>query len=105
MNIESGKTDDIQTDPQVNVAYYDPKTTDWVSISGRAVINQDQNKLKKHWSSSLKAWFDDKKDGTHTGSHDDPRVVLLDVHPEEIRFFKANGKLKALAQMAKAAAS
>ena len=105
INTESGKTDDIEVDPQVNVAYFDPKTTDWVSISGKAVLNKDQSKIKKHWSSSLKAWFDDKKDGKHTGDHNDPRVVLLDVHPDEIRIFKADGKLSAWAQTAKAAIS
>ncbi|KAJ1025227.1 hypothetical protein NDA16_002731 [Ustilago loliicola] len=105
MNTDSGKTDDVESDPQVNVAYFDPKTTDWVSISGKAVINRDPTKIKKHWSSSLKAWFDDKKDGKHTGDHNDPRVVLLDVQPEEIRIFKADGKLSQLGQMAKAAVS
>ncbi|KAN0062693.1 hypothetical protein ACQY0O_004888 [Thecaphora frezii] len=104
-NTDSGKTDDIEHDPQVNVSYYDPKTTDWVSISGRATINRDSSKIKKHWSAGLKAWFDDKKDGKHTGDHDDPRVVLLDVVPEEIRYFKADGKIKALAETAKAAIS
>ncbi|UTT89765.1 hypothetical protein NDA17_006722 [Ustilago hordei] len=105
MNTDSGKTDDIESDPQVNVAYFDPKTTDWISISGRAVINRDPTKIKKHWSSSLNAWFDDKKDGKHTGGHNDPRVVLLDVQPEEIRIYKADGKLAQLGQMAKAAVS
>lgn len=105
MNKDSGKTDDVESDKQVNVSFFDPKTTDWVSISGKAVINKDSSKIKRHWSSSLRAWFDDKKDGKHTGDHNDPRVVLLDVHPEEIRFFKADGKLSALTQMAKAAMS
>ncbi|PWY99936.1 hypothetical protein BCV70DRAFT_161455 [Testicularia cyperi] len=105
MNTDSGKTDDVETDPQVNVSYYNPKTTDWVSISGKAVLNKDPAKIKKHWSSALKAWFDDKKDGKHTGDHDDPRVVLLDVHPQEIRYFEADGKISALAQTAKAAIS
>ena len=53
----------------------------------------------------MKAWFDDKKDGKHTGDHNDPRVVLLDVQPEEIRIFKADGKLSQLGLMAKAAVS
>ncbi len=73
LNTDSGKTDDITANPDVNLSFYDPKTTDWVSISGRATINQDQSKIEKHWSSSLKAWFDDKKDGKHTGDHKDPR--------------------------------
>ena len=105
MNTDSGKTDDIETDPQVNVEYFDPKTTDWVSISGRAVINRDQTKIKKHWSSSLKAWFDDKKDGVHTGDENDPRVSLIDVHPEEVRYYTTSGKLAFLKDVATAAFS
>lgn len=104
-NRDSGKTDDIQTDPEVNVSYYDPKTTDWVSISGRATINADPSKVKRHWSKKLEAWFDNKRDGKHTGSHDDPRVVMLDVHPSEVRYFKADGRIKAAVNIAKAAVS
>lgn len=81
-NKDSGKTNDLQSDDQVNLSYLNPKTGDWVSISGKGVINTDKNKVKKHWSSGLKAWFDDKKDGKHTGDENDPRVALIDVHPE-----------------------
>lgn len=81
-NRESGKTNDLQTDDQVNLSYLNPKTGDWVSVSGKAIINTDKSKVKKHWSSGLKAWFDDKKDGKHTGDENDPRVALIDVHPE-----------------------
>ncbi|PWN47468.1 hypothetical protein IE53DRAFT_390402 [Violaceomyces palustris] len=104
-NKDSGKMDDVEVDPQVNVSYHDAKTTDWVSISGTAKVNDDREKVKKHWSSSLKAWFDDRKDGKHTGDENDPRVALMDVYPSEIRYFKADGKLKYLAETAKAAVS
>lgn len=104
-NAESGKTQDIETDPNVNIAYIDPKTSDWVSISGKAVLNKDKSKVKKHWHSALSAWFDDKKDGTHTGDENDPRVTLLDVHPEEIRYYSQNGKFAFLKDVAKAAVS
>lgn len=69
-------------DSSVNIAYLDSKTGDWVSISGKAIINSDRSKVKKHFSAGLKAWFDDKKDGTHTGDENDPRVALIDVHPD-----------------------
>ena len=70
-----------QTSPEVNIAYLDNKTGDWVSISGKASINTDKTKVKKHWHGALKAWFDDKKDGTHTGDEHDPRVAMIDVTP------------------------
>ncbi|PWN29039.1 hypothetical protein BDZ90DRAFT_231040 [Jaminaea rosea] len=101
-NSDSGKTDDIESDPNVNVSFIDPKTGDWVSVSGKAVINKDQSKIKRHWSQTLQAWFDDKKDGVHTGKEDDPRVCLLDVHPEEIRYFATSGRLAFLKDVAKA---
>lgn len=104
-NSESGKTDDVKKDPHVNVSYVDPKTSDWVSISGKATINDDRSKIKKHWSQQLQAWFDDKKDGVHNGTHEDPRVVFLDVHPEEIRYYATSGKLAFLKDVAKAAMS
>lgn len=84
-NQESGKTDDIKADDQVNLSFLNPKSGDWVSIAGKANINDDRSKVKKHWSGALKAWFDDKGDGKHTGDENDPRVALLDVHPEVSR--------------------
>ncbi|KAK0544132.1 hypothetical protein OC846_005609 [Tilletia horrida] len=104
-NLDSGKHDDIENDPQVNVSFIQPKTGDWVSVAGRAVINKDPALKKKHWSSAVSAWFDKSDKPGHTGSHDDARAVLIEVHPEEIRVFKAHGKLKFLAETAKAAVS
>lgn len=104
-NADSGKTDDIEADPNVNVSFIDPKTGDWVSISGKAHLNQDRTKIKRHWTKALSAWFDDKKDGTHTGDENDPRVVLLDVHPEEIRYYSQSGTFSFLKETAKAAMS
>ncbi|CAO1627052.1 unnamed protein product [Sympodiomycopsis kandeliae] len=104
-NADSGKTQDIETDPNVNIAYIDPKTSDWVSISGKAKLNGDRSKIKKHWSKTLSAWFDDKGDGVHTGTEDDPRVTLIDVHPEEIRYYSQSGKLAFLKDVAKASVS
>lgn len=103
-NLESGKTTDVEEgDGQVNVSFCDVKTGDWVSISGKAVINKDKSKVKRHWNSMVKAWFDDKKDGVHTGDENDPRVVMLDVHPEEIRYYSQEGTLKFYKDVAAAA--
>lgn len=50
INTESGKLDDVETDPHVNVSFLDAKTTDWISISGKAVLNTDKSKVKKRES-------------------------------------------------------
>ena len=102
LNTDSGKTDDVQTDPHVNISFYNPKTTDWVSVSGQAKINTDREKVKKHWSKALQAWFD-KKDDVRNGTHTDPRVALLDVTPDEIRWFKAESSFKQFVEVTKAA--
>lgn len=42
-------------------------------------INRPQNRTS--------AWFGDLKDGEHKGDANDPRVSLIEVIPEEIRYW------------------
>lgn len=37
--------------------------------------------------SSTSAWFGDLKDGTHKGDASDPRVSIIEVVPDEIRYW------------------
>lgn len=37
--------------------------------------------------SRLSAWFGDLKDGIHKGDEHDPRVAVIEVIPEEIRYW------------------
>ncbi|KAL9937687.1 hypothetical protein V8E36_003232 [Tilletia maclaganii] len=103
-NIESGKHDDIESDPNVNISFLDPKSGDWVSVAGKANIDRNGESKKKHWSKAVSAWFN-KRNEREDGTHEDPRAVLLHVIPDEIRAFHAHGKLKFLAETAKAAVS
>lgn len=42
----------------------------------------------------MSAWFGDLKDGVHKGNASDPRVSLIQVIPDEIRYWQVNkGKL------------
>ncbi|PWN97542.1 hypothetical protein FA09DRAFT_339045 [Tilletiopsis washingtonensis] len=102
-NTESGKVDDLESHPEVNISYVGKDGQSWASVSGRAKINTDRGAVKKHWSSALKAWFDNKKDGKHTGDENDPRVALIDVHPTEIRLYNSEGKFSTAISAAKAA--
>jgi len=86
-NNVSHKFDEIENDSQVNVSFYDSKTTNWASISGIARIIHDKELIKKHWNSMTSAYFGDLKDGVHKGDENDPRVSLIEVVPHEIRYW------------------
>ena len=38
---------------------------------------------------STAAWFGDLGDGVHKGDHNDPRVAIIEVIPDEIRYWYA----------------
>ncbi|KAF9070067.1 hypothetical protein BDP27DRAFT_1382885 [Rhodocollybia butyracea] len=88
-NKASHKFDEIDNDSHVNVSFCDPKTSNWVSYAGIAKISQDRELIKKHWHAGLSAWFGDLKDGVHKGDEHDPRVALIEVEPNEIRYWIA----------------
>jgi general stress protein 26 len=70
----------------VNISFYDQSTTDWVSISGKAKVSEDRERIKSVFHPSTKAWFGDLGDGVHTGGAEDPRVSLIEVLPSEVRY-------------------
>jgi len=76
-NTETGKTDELASDPHVNLAFL--KDADWASISGTAQIVQETEEVKKHYTSALKAWVGDLGDGVHDGSVKDPRLAVIKV--------------------------
>ncbi|KAI0665928.1 hypothetical protein C8Q78DRAFT_985324 [Trametes maxima] len=88
-NKASHKFDEIQNDSHVNVSFYDESTTNWASYAGTAKVSQDKEKIAKHWSSAVSAWFGDLGDGVHKGDQNDPRVAIIEVIPEEIRYWVA----------------
>ncbi|KAG0704502.1 hypothetical protein DFH29DRAFT_1068020 [Suillus ampliporus] len=60
----------------------------WASYSGRAKVTQDKELIHKHWSSCLASpgYIGDLKDGIHKGDMDDPRVAVIEVIPDEIKY-------------------
>jgi len=53
-NIETDKVNDIQHDPNVNLAFYKDRTSEWVSIAGKAELVQDRQKITELYSQDLK---------------------------------------------------
>ncbi|KAF8627794.1 hypothetical protein AX15_004220 [Amanita polypyramis BW_CC] len=88
-NKASHKCEDLEKEAHVNASFYDPSTTNWASLCGRARVRQDKDLIKKHWSSTTSAWFGDLKDGVHRGDAEDPRIVVIEVIPDEIRYWVA----------------
>jgi general stress protein 26 len=67
----SGKVDDIQNDAEVNVSYASTEDHRYVSVSGRASLVRDREKIEELWDPSYRVWF--------AQGLDDPELALLRV--------------------------
>ncbi|KAI0520740.1 bli-3 [Xylaria bambusicola] len=77
-NTESHKTDELKSDPHVNLAFLD-SSGQWASVAGTTSIETDRSVIKKYYSPTLKAWMGDLGDGKHDGSENDPRIGVIRV--------------------------
>ena len=89
-NTESGKTDDLQSDPKINIAFLN-STGEWASISGEASIITDRETVRKYYSPALKAWLGDLEDGKHDGGPEDPRIGVIKVEAKTATYAIASG--------------
>lgn len=64
---ESGKSHEIEHDAHVNLSYAEPDDNLYVSVSGKARLMRDQQKIDELWSSDMKAWFPDGKEDKNIG--------------------------------------
>jgi general stress protein 26 len=71
----TGKIAELRKDSQVNLAFSDPSSQNYVSVSGQAEIIRDQAKIKELWSEGLRTWF--------PKGPDDPDIALIRVHPSD----------------------
>lgn len=84
-NTESGKTDDIAANSEVNLGFLN-NSGEWASISGTASVITDRQKVHKYYSPALKAWIGDLGDGKHDGGPDDPRVAVIEVKSKSMQY-------------------
>ena len=82
--------------PEVSLAFVDPGKHDYLTITGRAAITNDREKIKALWTPFAKAWWD---------SADDPSIRLLTVTPSEAEIWDGPNRLVAGAIMLAAAAT
>jgi general stress protein 26 len=86
---------DIAADPHVNVAY--AGSGSWLSLSGRAVLVEDETKKGQLWNDRVQSWF--------PNGPRDPNVVLVKVEAHSAEYWDSpGGKPIVLAKMALARA-
>lgn len=76
---DTAKVDEVQQEEQVNVSYVDADDQRFISISGRASLVRDRQKIKELWNSISTAWFQD--------GPDDPRLALLRVEADRVEYW------------------
>ncbi|WP_128544624.1 pyridoxamine 5'-phosphate oxidase family protein [Larkinella soli] len=92
----SPKTDHIDRNYQVNVAFAHPDKASYVSISGEAQELHDRAKIEEIWSPMAKPWFPEGKD--------DPELAVLKVHTETAEYWDStSSRMIRLFEMARAA--
>jgi general stress protein 26 len=71
---DSVKAAEIHAHPRVNLSYVSTQDHFYVSLSGRAELLRDEEKMKELWSPACRTWF--------PKGLDDPDLVLLRVDVE-----------------------
>lgn len=91
---DSGKVAEIESEHEVNLAYSEPKDQRYVSLSGRARLVRDVERVRRLWTPELKAWF--------PGGPDDKHLALLRVRIHSAEYWDApSGKMAGLLAFAK----
>ncbi len=93
---DSHKDVEIEARPQVNLAFADAGSHSYVSVTGRARISNDREKIRDIFNVPAKAWWD---------SPEDPAIRLLIVEPIDAQYWDSPGKVRAYIRMAAAALS
>ena len=85
---DTAKLDELEADPQVNLAYYNVKSREYVSVSGTARVVPDRKKIEELYRPDWKAWFpgDDDVSGTPA----DPRITLIGVNADSAVYLKVD---------------
>ncbi len=78
-NADSPKVDEVQHEQHVNVSYDDCEDHRYVSISGRAILIQERQKLEELWTPILLAWF--------PLGLEDPQLALLRVEADSWEYW------------------
>ena len=71
----------LQSDPQVNVAY--AGSSSWISLSGTARVVDDPGRLREYWNTFTDAWLE--------GGPENPENVLVHVEAHSAEYWDSPG--------------
>lgn len=94
VNDDGAKNDQLKKFPKVTLAWADNSHYKYVTISGKAAVTNDREKIADLWEKTDEAWWD---------SSSDPDIRLITVVPDEAELWDSPGKLTATAKMVVAA--
>ena len=92
---DSAKADEVSAHPQVNLAFADPSSQSFVSVTGRAQVSNDRPLIRELFNTPAKAWWD---------SPEDPVLRVLKITPVDAQYWDSPGKIRSYIRMAMAAA-
>jgi general stress protein 26 len=95
-DVDSAKDEEVEARPNVNLAFADAGSHSYVSVTGRAKVTNDREKIREIFDVPAKAWWD---------GPDDPALRLLTVTPHDAQYWDSPGKVQAYIRMAAAAVS
>ena len=91
----SETVDNIEQNPEVNLAYVTQESDKYLSISGTAELVEDEEKLNELWSVMYNAYFEQGKE--------DPMVQLIKVVPHGAEYWANGNAITSAVKMAAAA--
>ena len=78
------KDDEIRQYPKVGLAFADPRSQKYVSVSGTAEVCCDRKKIEELWAVPAKVWWK---------TPDNPHLRLIKVTPEQAEYWDAPGNV------------
>ena len=95
-NAASDKNDEIKSNDIVQLIYAKNSNSHFLTITGKAEIIKDKNKIDELWNPMVKAWFPEGKD--------DPDLSLIKVIPQDAYYWDTpHGKMVTLLKIAASA--
>ena len=88
--------DEIARSPIVNLAFADTGSQKYVSVTGKASVSNDRDKIRELFATPARAWWDNA---------DDPNIRTLKIVPDDAEFWDSPGKLVTYVKMAAAIVS
>lgn len=94
-DVQSEKVDEIVQNKNVNFSFSNQDDNAYVSISGKAELIIDQEKIEELWNIFVEAWFPEGKDSD--------RLTLVKVIPDSAEYWDGtSSKIVSLFHLAKA---